>query len=143
MVAVVEEAAAATQRQVHAPGEPAAQALHAAGEGLSAVSFDDEVEVVPEHGELAQSKARPLHARAECGENRVEQGVAAQVGHVTAHVQRDVNRAVPVQHRPGLVRDARLSGTFGFRPAFRRLPPQFMKPKATCGAACFRDLRAI
>jgi len=86
----------AVQRLREADGE----SLHAARKRLFVGRLDQEVDVVPLHGEVHEPRAEPLSRGCEGALDDGETAPAAEVPYVSAHSQRDIDRPSRQQLRP-------------------------------------------
>src|SRR5262249_40243888 len=105
--AIGPETAAAHDELVHGAGDADCKTLHAGRERALVACFDDEVQMVPLHGEMEDTKARGGTAR--CGGERDADGGKDVLATKRAkeRAQRDVNRVRRRVFRARSVRDVR------------------------------------
>src|SRR5689334_17576325 len=106
MVVVVEDAALAAHQGIERLGDAHAEALHGAAETLVAVRFQHDVDVIALDAELDQTASEPRPGMIETRLDTPERTLTAQVPHMIAHAQRDVDRQRLIEPWPRRVRDA-------------------------------------
>jgi hypothetical protein len=104
--AVREYLSCATHQPIEATRDPHRKPLQPAREPHRIVSLDDQVKVIPLHGEVDQAEARAIASFRECRRELAEAAAATKVPHMRQHAPGDVHRMVLRQDWPGRVRYA-------------------------------------
>jgi len=120
MVMVSEDASPALHHAVQRFCDTHLQALHASSERHVRIRLYEQMQVVPEDGELNDAEAKPLASGGERLLDDPKAPAAAQVPDVSGYAQGDKHGGRLVETRPLLVRDER-AGTLGLPPC--SLPP--------------------
>jgi hypothetical protein len=106
VVAVGEHSAASSQATVHGLGYADGEALHAACKRAAIVGFRQQMQVIPLHGEVHETKAEPSASAREGSSHRPEHRRSPQGVDAPPYGERDVDRMVTGERGPGEVRDA-------------------------------------